>query len=444
MGVHYERLVIQAGSNSFTLDLHPRLTVIAGVGQLERESLIGELVGALSSSRSGVHAELVQDDGRHIAVFRPEGGRHRVVDVNTASDVSSEYTGANGKIDLLEHAGLDPRHARGRLRLAHTDLNTRSQGDKLIRQLAEQDQDRLWAAAEAVRASDEVLQGEADATGSVPEDAAVIEKVEQRHQVFQSAQDRHEGFRRKSIVLALAAAGLALPVSFMSKVFALPLLLVASVTVLVSVMFRSRMQRAAESESEALAEAGAHSYLGFHLQRVNGLLSDDQARKRIMAAAAAYRDAAFEWKAIAGDVAMVWALEHHEEIQAAARVRCDVTALSTMSSTAPALDNDRTTDLARVLIGRLNEMRSFGKDGESFPLILDDPLVGLHPGMKPALLEMLGDAAGTPQLIFLTEDEDVASWARLEALTGALAILEPKPEHHDAPARTTRRARAIV
>ena len=64
--MRYERLVIQAGSNSFTLNLHPRLTVIAGVGQLERESLIGELVGALGSSRSGVHAELVQDDGRHL------------------------------------------------------------------------------------------------------------------------------------------------------------------------------------------------------------------------------------------------------------------------------------------------------------------------------------------------------------------------------------------
>jgi uncharacterized protein YhaN len=432
--VRYERLVIQAGSNSFTLDLHPRMTVIAGVGPLERESLIGELTGALSASRSGVHAELVQDDGRHIAVFRPEGGRHRVVDVNTASDVSKAYTGTTGKIDLLEHAGLDVRNARRRLRLAHTDLNTRSQGDKLVRQLAAQDQNRLWAAAEALRVAEETLQGEAEATGSVPEDAAVIERIEERHQIFQSAQDRHERFRRSSIVLALGSAGAALPVSFLSKLYALPLLLVASITVLVSVIFRSSMQKAARLEEEALAEAGAQSYLGFHLQRVNGLLSDDQARKRIMAAAEASRVANIEWRAIAGDVAFTWALEHHEEIQAAARVRLDVTALSTMSSTAPALDNDRTTDLARVLIGRLNELRSFGKDGESFPLILDDPLVGLPRSVKPALLELLGDAAGAPQLIFLTEDEDVASWARLEALTGALSILEPKPEHHEAPA----------
>src|ERR1700694_4072490 len=44
--VRYERLVIQAGSNSFSLELHPRLTVIAGVGQLERDGLIGEFIGA--------------------------------------------------------------------------------------------------------------------------------------------------------------------------------------------------------------------------------------------------------------------------------------------------------------------------------------------------------------------------------------------------------------
>jgi len=39
--VRFERLVIEAGSNTVTLDLHPRLTVIAGAGRLEREALIG-------------------------------------------------------------------------------------------------------------------------------------------------------------------------------------------------------------------------------------------------------------------------------------------------------------------------------------------------------------------------------------------------------------------
>ena len=73
--MHYERLVIEAGENTFTLSLHPKLTVIAGVGRLEREGLVSELVGALSSSRAGVHLEMVEDSGRHLAVFRPHGAR---------------------------------------------------------------------------------------------------------------------------------------------------------------------------------------------------------------------------------------------------------------------------------------------------------------------------------------------------------------------------------
>jgi len=170
--VRYERLVIQAGSNSFTLNLHPQLTVIAGVGQLERESLIGELVGALGSSRSGVHAELVQDDGRHLAVFRPAGARHRVVDIDSAHDVSKQFATSDGRIDLLEFAGVDGRKARRRLRLGSTDLSTASHGADVVRELAEQDQARLWAAAENLRTTEDELQQVAESVGSAPEDAA--------------------------------------------------------------------------------------------------------------------------------------------------------------------------------------------------------------------------------------------------------------------------------
>jgi hypothetical protein len=40
--------------------------------------------------------------------------------------------------------------------------------------------------------------------------------------------------------------------------------------------------------------------------------------------------------------------------------------------------------------------------------------------------------------VYLTDDEDVASWARLEALTGALSIVEPAAE----PSGVDRTARA--
>ena len=45
----------------------------------------------------------------------------------------------------------------------------------------------------------------------------------------------------------------------------------------------------------------------------------------------------------------------------------------------------------------------------------------------------------SPQVILLTEREDVASWARLEALTGEVALVEPRTEPREAAAgRSTR------
>jgi hypothetical protein len=208
----------------------------------------------------------------------------------------------------------------------------------------------------------------------------------------------------------------------------LGLLVITVGAVVMSMRHRRRMNRLEGEEQEALAEAGAQSYLGFHLQRVNGLLSSGQSRRRLMGAADAHREAVSVWQALAGEVQVEWAIEHREEILAAARLRKDVSALGTLSSTAPEVDNDQTTDLARALVARLTELRKLGLTGESFPLVLDEPFVGLEPSVKPSLLELLGRSSGNPQIIFLTEDEDVASWARLEALTGELSIVEPMPE----------------
>jgi hypothetical protein len=438
--VRYERLVIQAGSTSFTLELHPRLTVIAGLGQLERESLIGELVGAFGAARSGVHAEIVQDDGRHIALFRPEGGRHRIIDVGSATDVSSEYADAAGRLDLLVRDGLDVRSARAKMRFAAGDLTSRTQGAEQTRRLADCHQDQLWEAAEAVQKSDDDLQRTAEALGSSAEDADVVDRIEQEHRKLEIAEARHESFRRKSLVVAVAATVLAIPTLLVKPSVVFPFLALASISVLVSMLFRARVGRATRAVDAALAEVGAQTYLGFQIQRVDGLLSSEQHRRQLSGSAGSHREAVARWHALVGDVPVEWALERKEEIIASARLRRDVTTMGLMSSTAPELDDEQTTDLAHGLVARLAELRHLGARGESFPLVLDDPFRELSATMKPALLELLGHAAGSPQLIFLTEDEDVASWARLEALTGALSIVEPQPE----PAHRTPRLRRVT
>jgi hypothetical protein len=438
--VHYERLVIQAGDNSFTLDLHPRLTVIAGLGRLERESLIGELIGALGSSRSGVHAELTQDDGRHLAVFRPDGGRHRIVDIDAAADVSGEFRTPDGRIDLLELNGLDTRTARRRMRLSAADLTQGSQSSQIVRQLGGLNQQDLWNLAFQYQQADEVLQNEAEAVGSAPEDAEVIERIEQRHQEFEAAQSRHESVRHHTIFTSVACVLGAIPAVLMNRLYGLPFLAVAAIMVLLSVIFRRGMEKAEVAQLSALTEAGAQSYLGFHLQRVNGLLSSDAARKRLVGAAEDQRTAAKLWKDMVGDISVDWAVEHRDEIVATSRLQVEVNALGALAHDLPRYDEDHTTELTRVLVSRMSELKQLGVHGESFPLILDETFVGVDSAVKPALLELVGHAAGSPQLIVLTEDEDVASWARLEALTGALSIIEPTPDHHE-PERRPAEAR---
>ena len=120
-----------------------------------------------------------------------------------------------------------------------------------------------------------------------------------------------------------------------------------------------------------------------------------------------------EWQQIAGDIPVEWALANREEIQAASRLRREVDALGALSTTAPDVPEDLTGDLAHVLVTRLAEARSVADEG------------------VPLLLELLGRSAGEPQIVFLTEDEDVASWARLEALTGEVALIEPTPERDE-------------
>jgi hypothetical protein len=443
--VRFERLVIEAGSNTSTLDLHPRLTVIAGVGRAERDALVAELLGAIASNRTGVHVEAVEDTGRRLAVFRPAGSKARVVDVDRAQDVTAQFLDGQGRINLLAGAGLDAVALRRKLRFGAADLQAASQGASLIRALADADQPALWAAAEQLLATEQALQTESDDLGTAPEDAELVDRVEARHHTLEAAVARDERLRRVTLVAtAVSAVGALVASVVFGQGPAMALAFLACVAMVVAVYCRNRADAARKAEDEALAEAGANSYLGFHIQRVNGMLSSEQARKRLMVVADAHRKAEAAWKALAGDIPVSWAVDHHEEIVAAARVRIDISTHATM---APEQDGeprsaveDDTTDLARVLVGRLAELRRLGGGDESCPLLLDDPFADLGRGAKPALLELISHASGSPQLVYLTDDEDVASWARLEALTGALSIIEPAVE----PAAADRERRRLT
>ena len=134
-------------------------------------------------------------------------------------------------------------------------------------------------------------------------------------------------------------------------------------------------------------------------------------------------DAAATWRALAGDTDVHWAIDHRTEIQAAARLRQHIAALRSLSSSAPDLSDDDAVALAQAIVSQLTAATNSA--GTRPPVVLDETFDQLEPAVVPLLLELLPGLVGDLQVILLTEDEAIASWARLEALAGELALVEP-------------------
>ncbi len=421
--VQFERLVIENGSSSVAFDLHPRLTVITGLSQMERDGLVSEFVGALGSSRSGIHLELVAGNGHRFAIFRPEGAPHRVIDVDQRLDVTQQFSDASGAIDLLYRAGLDQRTARRTMRFSAQDLAETTERGHYIQQLARIEQNELWSAAEALVIANRRLEEEADAVGSSVEDAEVIERIEHHHEQFERSQAESEKVRRLTFLSAGIAALISVPAAaVIGAIAVVPLAIVAIAAVAVSILYWRRLERARIAEEAALAEAGAQSYLGFHLQRVNSLLSSDLGRQRLIRAAEEHRMAAQRWHALAGDVDVAWAVANRSEITGAARLRSDV---QPFLHPTDAVTGDRTAAAAHAVVSRLEFLRTVGPGRESFPALLDETFGQLDEAVLPAMLELLVRSSEHQQIILLSEQAAVSEWAHIEAMTGAIGVIEP-------------------
>ena len=412
--MRYEELSLEVGRETVAVPFHERLTVIAGVGAPERESLIAELLGALAGDRGGVRLRVVDDDGRRLEIIRTAVGETKVVEVGTGTDVTDELRGPDGEVDLIRGAGP-------RTRLSARDVAAASQSEETVAALARLDQNRLWRAAEALRDANIGLQDEASTAGSVLEDAAVVEEIERRHHAVEKAAVRQDQLRERGLQGAGVCAVGAIAAMLHHPLLALPFLAVTMLLTLANVHMRRKIERLRKAEEAALSAAGARSYLGFHVRRVEGLLSRGETRERLSHAAELHRIAKREWTAAAGDVEVEWALERRGRIEEAAAGD------GQGSKVEP-------SDLAHAIVSRLGDLRG-GIDGRVFPLLLDEPFAGAEGSIKHWLLELIGTSAGNPQIVYLTEDEDVAAWARMEALTGELAIIEPAGEREPAEER---------
>ena len=426
--MRYQRLILEAGDNAVTVRFHPRLTVIAGVGRQERDLLVTELLGSLAGGRPGAHLELVDDGGRRLALIRPaNGGADRVLEVDTGDDVSHEFLGGGPTPDLLSRLGLTTTSARRLCRLTAAELAVESQGDTLVTAMAALDQPRLWSAADRLVNAEATLGRESQAAGAEAEDGPLIEEIERRHAEFEKAQRQNESMRHNGIFIGGACAPAAAVCQFLlhNTTGALAFVAVAVVTTLVSILFRRRMEKARNAEADALARAGKESYIGFQLQRVDRMLDGQKGLNRVAAASEEHRLALAAWQGIAGDISVEWALHNRTDIE-----NLSLRLHGRTSAAHPDIDP---AELAHWLAARFTALRRVGPAAESLPLILDDPLLGVDAGVKQWILELIGRSAGSPQVVYLTADADVAAWARLEAMGGNLSVLEPAPDAEGSP-----------
>lgn len=412
------RVAVESGDRTFALDLSPNVTVVAGVGRLERDGLVNELIGALNSERAGVHLELTDDDGTHLAVFRPHGGRHRVVDVTHGRDVTAAYN-RDGTIDLLASLDLDPPATKRLMRLDAAELRADVRASETIARLAMVDQRDLWATAHDVDLAGDDLREAASQAGTVPEDAEVLERIETQHTRQKDAEEAHERVRRLSFFISAVAIIGAIPLVILEGTRAAgPFILLAAVSAAISLIYWQRWNRARRQESEVLDLAGADTYLGFHLQRVEKILSNEQQRRRLMSASEAHRNAVANWEELAGEVSVDWAVEHRPQIeQTAARRQVDDAGADT--------EAEESRVVAQALIARLKRLAAIDGSDRSLPLVLDEPFVDLDVGDKSALVDLLEKASQRLQIILLTEDPETVAWARAASGSGAIVVIDP-------------------
>ena len=416
------RLVIEAQDQSVALALHPRLTVVAGVDRRVRTGLAKELIGALGPSRSGVSVELTDDAGRDLALQRPTHGPHRIVD-GSGAEVSEEFRDGRGCIDVLGHHGLDMGRATASMYLDRARLQAGAHRDEAVDRLAALDQTELWSCAARVRITEEQLQAMGSGQALSPRHAQLVERIEARHQEREAARRRQARRFRYTAGGSVAALVAAVAVALVKPVLAVALVVVALAAAITCLVLRARGARS--SGTSRRAEAATAPSGGSTSDRFDGALAGAAGRKGMAAVAEDHRAAAARWAQLAGEVSVDWALAHHGRIEGTAQLRRQIRSLDHLSATAPELGQDA-SDLAEALHDHLGELRHLGTRRESFPLILDDPFTSLAASTRLTLMDVLAHAAGPVQVIVLTEQDDVATWARLEALTGQVGLVEPR------------------
>ena len=256
----------------------------------------------------------------------------------------------------------------------------------------------------------------AGSANAVMSEQRLVDEVETAHRRHENAQFREEQASARGYRVALGGAALSVPLAALYPLATLPLLAAATLSMAWVHSTRRTAEQSSVVEAEALQLAGAQSYLGFHLQRVNGMLSSAETRRRLGAAADLHRKALATWAATAGQIPVDWAFEHQSAIVTTALV--ELAMVSQPQMLAPA-DRAHAEALARLLTDS-----PAGLDEEELPLVLDEPFAELDVAATRRLLGQLSRWSGLRQVIVFTGEQVVHDWAAAEAELGKVHLVE--------------------
>lgn len=424
MAVEIERLVVEEGQHALAFEFQRGLTVAFHENPAVRARFIADLVEALGPGRSGLHLELVDRANHRLAVFRPFGDRHRVVDVDRILDLSDEYAAPDHRVDLLGRVGLDQTTALRAMRLAPQQLERGLEADgenvRLVRALAALDQPGLWASADSVDDANARLGAAFDAVGGASiAQVHGIERLAEARRTTEWAEQEHRRISRMGFGIAggCAVVGgilLALDGVLDDHNFTGGILLALSALALV-LSFADRRHVAAARRDEA-AEATALGIESFDALRDEaGPLADPAARRAVLDAADEVERTLGIWAELAGNASVAWARRQRPSIERSAERRSRLADLD--SSGLLGTEHD-TAEAARILIDKVIELGEVGVSRERLPLILDEPFVGMPLVEIGRLLETVWRLAQDQQVVLVTGDPYIQAWAGEAAARG--------------------------
>ena len=213
--------------------------------------------------------------------------------------------------------------------------------DPVVAELGVKDQDELWAAAERLQAAQAALREvrvslgglEMDDVGAEP---AVVAEIEAAHAAVDEAERAAEAVHfpaQAGIVVGTTAGVLGMALgSFLAPVGLLAAAVAAGAGIVAPDL---RLRRARRHEAAALEKAGATSYLGFHIRRVEATV-DPSLRQAAAAALEEQRAALDTWLDLVGP-----ALSVERALELADEIRAYHQALDDLGETAEEMDQLR-------------------------------------------------------------------------------------------------------